>query len=46
MGSQEQAQLRTALGTRDVIATAKGILMHRHRRTDAQASTMLPTAGN
>ncbi|TKG68282.1 MULTISPECIES: GAF and ANTAR domain-containing protein [Prauserella] len=46
IGSQEQAQLRTALGTRDVIATAKGILMHRHRRTDAQASTMLPTAGN
>lgn len=41
VSSQEQAQLRTALGSRDVIGTAKGILMHRHQRTDGQAFTML-----
>lgn len=40
-GSRRQAQLRDALQTRDVIATAKGILMERHRRSDDQAFAML-----
>ncbi|MFD5247711.1 GAF and ANTAR domain-containing protein [Amycolatopsis sp. NPDC058340] len=40
-GIRKQSQLKTALQTRDVIATAKGILMQRHQRTDDQAFAML-----
>ncbi|MDQ0376171.1 GAF and ANTAR domain-containing protein [Amycolatopsis thermophila] len=43
-GSRAQAQLRNALGTRDVISMAKGILMERHRVTDDQAFDLLVRA--
>ncbi|WP_410665402.1 GAF and ANTAR domain-containing protein [Amycolatopsis sp. lyj-84] len=41
IASQEQAQLRTALGSRDVIGTAKGLVMQRHRCTDEVAFALL-----
>ncbi|GHE92105.1 transcriptional regulator [Amycolatopsis deserti] len=43
-GSRAQAQLRTALESRDVISMAKGILMERHRVTDDQAFDLLVRA--
>jgi len=44
VGSQAQAQLRSALESRDVISMAKGILMERHRVTDDQAFNLLVRA--
>lgn len=41
---QRQEHLRVALDTRDVIATAKGILMGRDRRTEQQAFELLVRA--
>ncbi|ONI89058.1 antitermination regulator [Actinosynnema sp. ALI-1.44] len=43
-GSQQQQYLESALATRDVIATAKGILMHRDRVDDKAAFAMLVEA--
>ncbi len=43
-GAQTEAQLVTALESRDAIATAKGILMERHRVDPAQAFAMLVEA--
>lgn len=43
-GSQEQAQLREALRTRDTIAMAKGILIVRNQVDDEQAFRMLVEA--
>jgi GAF domain-containing protein len=40
-GSRRQEQLREALRTRDTIATAKGILMQRHKIGDDQAFHLL-----
>ncbi|MFD5247725.1 ANTAR domain-containing protein [Amycolatopsis sp. NPDC058340] len=40
-GARRQSELKRALRRRDVIATAKGILMVRHGRTDDQAFAML-----
>jgi len=44
VGAQEQAQLRSALGTRDVIGQAKGILMERFKITPDQAFRLLAAA--
>ena len=41
VGAQDQAQLRTAMGTRDLIGQAKGILMERHKITADQAFVVL-----
>jgi transcriptional regulator with GAF, ATPase, and Fis domain len=41
IGSAEQAEWKTALGTRDVIGTAKGILMQRENLTDDRAFDLL-----
>lgn len=43
-GSRAQAQLRSALESRDVISMAKGILMERHQVTDDQAFNLLVRA--
>lgn len=40
-GSQAEAQLETALNTRDLIGTAKGILAERHQITTEQAFRLL-----
>jgi GAF domain-containing protein len=40
-GAQQEEQLRAAIGSRDLIGQAKGILMERHRLTAAQAFTVL-----
>ncbi|SDQ54105.1 GAF and ANTAR domain-containing protein [Quadrisphaera sp. DSM 44207] len=44
VGAQEQDQLRTALGSRDVIGQAKGILMERFTITADQAFALLVRA--
>ena len=44
VGAEQQAQLRTALGTRDVIGQAKGILMERFKITPDQAFGLLTAA--
>jgi hypothetical protein len=41
IGSTQQAEWQTELGSRDIIGMAKGILMHRERITDDQAFTLL-----
>jgi GAF domain-containing protein len=43
IGSTQQADWQTALGSRDLIGMAKGILMHREHITDEQAFALLVT---
>lgn len=44
VGSTQEADLRYAIGTRDTIGMAKGILMHREKVTAEKAFTMLVAA--
>jgi len=44
VGAEKQAQLRSALGTRDVIGQAKGILTERFKITPDEAFRLLTTA--
>jgi hypothetical protein len=43
-GARQQADLRTAVGSRDLIGQAKGILMERHKLTADQAFSVLARA--
>jgi AmiR/NasT family two-component response regulator len=43
-GAQRNEQLNRAMGTRDLIGQAKGILMERHKLTADQAFTLLVRA--